>query len=78
VDLTPTSSCQVYLLSGAELGEAAYIHHRSCGSMRRVMLREIGSRERDREGEGAGMGCQPSPGQGGSVDPGARVHRIRH
>jgi len=24
--------------------------------MRRVMLREIGSRERDREGEGAGMG----------------------
>jgi len=42
------------------------------------MLREIGSRERDREGEGAEMGYHPGPGQGGTVDPGARVHRIRH
>jgi hypothetical protein len=62
----------------AELGEAAYIHHRSRGYTRRVRLREIGCRERDREGEGAGMEYHPSPGQGGCADPGACVHRIRH
>ena len=68
----------VFVVRGGARGGSLYSPSLLWINEERVRLREIGSRERDREGEGAGMGYHPSPGQGGSVDPGARVHRIRH